>query len=606
MAYDSVTTAAVAAELQGTLLHGRVDKVIQPSASAVALFIRAARANHTLLLSAHPQQARVTLTGERLAKAFDEPSSFVMLLRKYLEGAALLDIRQVEHDRVLRLTFGARATSVTIIAEVMGKHSNIILVDDQDTILGALKHITPAISRYRVVLPRHPYIPPPAQTQPAPRDGAPKLDPLNPATTAGTLALALADRPDDTSLATALLDTLAGMSPQLAKEVVYRLAGATDAALGAWRPRLTEALELTRGLMAPQRWEPSVTRRDGKLLGWAAYPLLQHGVAPAVYPAVSAVLDEVYRETGDTESHDALGSVRDGLRTALLSHRVRLDKKARSLRAGLRPRAEIDALRHQGEMVLGYAHDIAPGQRELRLDDPPMVVALDPTLTPPENAATLFARYRKMRDAQEKVPPLLEEAEEDVRFLDQALLFVEQADAPGALKEIRDDVAAAGFALPGAKGGEVKPAKAAKGPSGAKGKGGKYHPGGKEAPKKGAAPALRFTTPEGLEVLVGRSARQNEVVTFDLSASGDLWFHARGMPGSHVVLKTGGRAPSDASVEGAAALAAYYSRGRGATTVPVDVVPARNVRRVKGGKPGLVRISGETTLNVRPRATLAD
>ncbi|MCA1599596.1 MAG: NFACT family protein [Chloroflexi bacterium] len=149
MAYDSVTTAAVATELQSALLQGRVDKVIQPSASAVALFIRAAGSNHTLLLSAHPQQARVTLTGERLAKAFDEPSSFVMLLRKHIEGAALLEIRQVSHDRILRLTFRTRAASVTIIAEVMGKHSNIILVDDKDTILGALKHAHGSRRRWR-------------------------------------------------------------------------------------------------------------------------------------------------------------------------------------------------------------------------------------------------------------------------------------------------------------------------------------------------------------------------------------------------------------------------------------------------------------------------
>ncbi len=607
MAYDSVTTAAVAAELHDTLLRGRVDKVIQPSAYGVALFVRAGGANHTLLLSAHPQQARVTLTAERLAKAFDEPSAYVMLLRKYLEGAAVIGVAQAGRDRVLRLTFRTQAATVTVVAEVMGKHSNIILVDEQDTILGALKRITTAISRHRVVLPHHPYIAPPVQTQPAPHEGQPKLDPLT--VTAEALAAELAGRPDDGQLATALLDTLAGMSPQLAKEVACRLAGDANVPLGAGRARIAEALEIARGLMAPGAWRPSVARRDGKVLGWAAYPLLQHGVEPEPYPSMAAVLDAVYRESGDGESHDALSSVRAGLRDAILAHRARFDKKAASLRAGLRPPEEIDALRRQGELALGYAHDIVPGQRELRLDDQGLIIALDPTLTPAENARVLFARYRKARDAREKVPPLLEEAEEGVQFLDGALLFVEQADSPQALKEIRDDVAAAGFALPGARGADAKQSKDQKGQkagAGARGKGGKYHPGGKEAPGKGgAAPALRFTTGEGLEVLVGRSARQNEVVTFDLSSSGDLWFHARGMPGSHVVLKTRGRAPSDASVEGAAALAAYYSRGRGSTAVPVDVVPIRNVRRVKGGKPGLVRINGETTLNVRPQAELS-
>lgn len=589
MAYDSVTTAAVAAELRARLLHGRVDKIIQPSDYAVALLLRAGGANHWLLLSAHPQHARVALTSDRLAKAHDEPSPFVMLLRKHLEGASLVDVEQVGHDRILRLLCRTRAAPVSLVAEVMGKHSNIILVDEKDTIFGAVKLITPALSRYRVVLPRHPYTLPPVQTQPAPREDQPKLDPL--AATPTLLAEALAARPDDAPLAAALVAVVAGVSPQLAKEIAYRLAGDVSAALGTQRGQVATALTLLRGLMAPETWQPSIARRDGTIAGWAAYPLLQHGVEPEIYASISEVLDLAY---SDLESGDALGSVRDGLRAVIMGHRTRLSKKVASLRAGLRPRAEIDALRLQGEMVLAFAHDIVPDQRVLRLDDPPLIVPLDPTLTPPENAQALFQRYRKGRDAAAKVPPLLEEAEQGLQFLDSALLFMEQASSPRHLKEIKDDLSAAGFTTPGEKERAARPQ--------TKSKGGKYHPGGKQAPQKSAAPALRFTTRDGLEALVGRSARQNEVVTFDLAATGDLWFHARGMPGSHVVLKTRGRTPPDSSVEQAAALAAYYSRGRGSTTVPVDVVPIRNVRRVKGGKPGLVRISGETTLNVRPRA----
>jgi len=600
MSYDAITTAAAVAEVRERLDRGRVDKVIQPSDLAVALFVRAGGANHTLLLSAHPQHARATLTAARLAKAYDEPSPFVMLLRKYLEGASLTEVRQVGHDRILRLTFRAGPSSTTLVAEVMGKHSNIILVDEQDVILGAVKRITPAQSRYRVVLPHQPYLLPPAQTQPsppAPRADLPKPDPamLDPE----GLAAALAPWPDDKPLASALLDVLAGASPQLTREAVYRLCRTTDATLGSQRGRLGEALDLVRSLMSPPRWTPSLALRDGRVLGWAAYPLLQHGVEPTLYPSLGALLDEVYGES-PIESGDALGSQRDALRDGVAAARTRLSRKVASLRQGLRAPEEIDLLRRQGEMVLAFAHDIAPDARELRLDDPPMTVPLDPALTPSENARALFARYRKLRDAAARVPPMLEEAEGELQFLDTMLLFVEQADSPQGLKEIRDDLAAAGFAPPGGgkAGGDAK----GKGKDkGGKAKGGKYHPGGKEAPKKTAA-ALRFTTGDGLQVLVGRSARQNEVVTFDLASSGDVWFHARGMPGSHVVLKTAGGAPPARSIEQAAALAAYYSRGRGSTTVPVDVVPARNVRRVKGGKPGLVHISGETTVNVHPRA----
>jgi predicted ribosome quality control (RQC) complex YloA/Tae2 family protein len=590
MAYDSITTAAVAAELRGRLTGGRVDKIVQPSTFAVALLIRAGGANHWLVLSAHPQHARVALSAERMAKAFDEPSPFVMLLRKHLDGARLATVEQVGRDRVLRLAFRAHAASATLIAEVMGRHSNVILVDDKDIILGAVKRITPTLSRQRVVLPHHPYTPPPVQTQPPPLASEPKLDPLT--ATPEALAAALAARPDDAPLAQALVDVLAGVSPQLAREVAYRLAGATDVPLGAQRARAGAALDVLRALLAPDRRQPSLVRHGGKIVDWAAYPLLQHGVEPERYDSISAVLDEVY---SGLESGDALGAPRAGLRAAIMQHRTRLARKAESLRAGLRSREELDALRVQGEMVLAFAHAIVPGQRELRLDDPPLVVPLDPTRTPAENAQAIFQRYRKARDAATRVPPLLAEVEVDVQFLDAALLFVEQADSAQALKEVKDDLVAAGFRLPGEKARPAQPAP--------KGKGGKYHPGGKEASRKSAAaPALRFTTRDGLEVLVGRSARQNEVVTFELAASGDLWFHARGLPGSHVVLKTAGRTPPATSVEQAAELAAYYSRGGDSTSVPVDVVPARHVHRVKGGKPGLVRISGETTINVRPRA----
>lgn len=592
MAYDTVTTAAVAAELRERLSGGRVDKIIQPSAFAVALLVRVGGANHWLLLSAHPQHARVALVAERLAKAFDEPSPFVMALRKYLEGARLAAVEQAGSDRVFLLHFRTHDAPVTLIVEVMGKHSNIILVDDKDTILGAVKRITPAMSRHRVVLPRHAYVPPPAPMQPPPREDQPKLDPLD--TSAEALAEALAARTNGAPLATALVDVLAGVSPQLAREVAYRLAGSTDAPLAAWGDRPEAILDLARELWAPAARRPSIVRRDGTVLGWAAYPLRQHGVEPEHRDSISAVLDEVY---SGLESGDALGSVRAELRAVIMEHQTRSSRKAASLRAGLRPSEEVGALRVQGEMVLAFAHEIAPGQRELRLPDAgqgtPLVIPIDPALTPTENAQVTFQRYRKARDAAAKIPPLLAEAEESLQFLEATLVFVDQADSAQALKEVKDDVAAAGFSRPGEAGRAARPAHD-------RGKGGKYHPGGKEPPRKAAAPALRFTTRDGLEVLVGRSARQNEIVTFELASSADLWFHARGLPGSHVVLKTGGSAPPVTSVEQAAELAAYYSRGRGSTTVPVDVVPARNVRRVKGGKPGLVRISGERTINARP------
>ncbi len=591
MAYDAVTTTAAVAEMRARITHGRVDKVIQPSALGVALTLRAGGANHTLLLSAHAQDARATLTGARLAKAFDEPSAFVMLLRKYLEGAGLTAVVQAERDRIVRLSFEGAGRATTLVAEVMGKHSNIILVDDQDVILGAVKHITPALSRQRIVLPHQPYMPPPPPTRSGPGAGTPKLDPF---ASDDALTEALGAWPGDTVCAAALVDTLTGLSPQAAREVVFRLCGDAAATMDAMHPFIGAALALVRSFLTHVDEQPSLARRpDGKMLGWAAYTLRQHegqGVVLSSFPSVGALLDEVY---DGAESGDALGSVKGALHAAVKIQRDRMNSKAQALRRAVKPPAEIDHVRLEGEMVLGFAHEIAPGDVMLRLDDPPLAIALDPTLSPPENARKSFTRYRKMRDAALRNPPLIEEAEEGRRFLDEMLVFIDQADSPAVLKDLREELATSEFAPPGAK----------KAPKNSANKGGSYHPGGKKTPAKAAAPsALRFTTSDGLQVIVGRSARQNEVVTFSLAATGDLWFHARGLPGSHVVLKTAGTPPPARSIEQAAALAAYYSRGRENTTTPVDIVPIRNVKRAKGGKPGLVLISGETTVQVKPLA----
>lgn len=591
MAYDAVTTTAAVAEMQARIAHGRVDKIIQPSALGVALTMRAGGGNHTLLLSAHAQDARATLTSAKLAKAFDEPSAFVMLLRKHLEGATLAAVAQAERDRIVRLTFRGAGRETTLVVEVMGKHSNIILVDDQDVILGAVKHITPALSRQRIVLPHQPYAPPPPPMRSGPGVGSPKLDPF---VDGATIAAALDAWPRDAVFAAALVDTLMGLSPQAAREIAFRLCGDAAATMDATSSFFSAALVLVRTFLTHVDEQPSLARQaDGKMLGWAVYALRQHegqGVVLVSFPSVSALLDEVY---DGAESGDALGSVKQALHATVKLQRDRLNSKAEALRRAVKPAAEIDRLRLEGEMVLAFAHEIAPGDMMLRLDDPPLAIALDPTLSAPENARKSFTRYRKMRDAALRNPPLIEEAEEGRRFLDEMLVFIDQADSPAVLKDLRDDLANSEFAPPGSK----KPSK----PTSSKG--GAYHPGGKKAPAKNTAPsALRFTTSDGLQVLVGRSARQNEVVTFSLAAGGDLWFHARGLPGSHVVLKTAGTTPPARSIEQAASLAAYYSRGRENTTTPVDIVPIRQVKRAKGGKPGLVLISGETTVQVKPLA----
>jgi predicted ribosome quality control (RQC) complex YloA/Tae2 family protein len=238
-------------------------------------------------------------------------------------------------------------------------------------------------------------------------------------------------------------------------------------------------------------------------------------------------------------------------------------------------------------MILAYQHGIEPGQRELAIPDLDLTIPLDPALTPLENAQRAFKLYHKGRDAAAIVPGLLEAARQDLEYLDQLAVHAALASDPAALAAVRDDLRETGAGpdqARGAKKGRAKDKRAQLG------KGGKARPG---------VSPLRVRAADGTEILVGRSARQNDAVTFQLAAPQDLWLHARQIPGAHVILRTGGRPPGKEALLQAATLAATHSQARTATAVPVDYTAVRQVRRIKGGKPGLVHYSGETTINVR-------
>lgn len=577
-----MTTRAVAEDLRAHLLNGRVDKIVQPAEFDVALLLRAEFANQWLVLSAHAQQARVQRTLTKQSGAFSEPSPFVMLLRKHLEGARLHAIGQQGVDRVLHLSFHGASGETTLIAEVMGKYSNVILSDREGIVLGAIKLIRAEENRFRVVLPRHPYLTPPRPMRPAPHQDQPKLDPAS--TRGGDIAAALAQIDREAPLWKSLLDVVDGLSPTLAREVTFLAAGAVDAPLGDHRDltAATRLLTLIRERFAMERGQPSAIWRGPKLAEWAAFPLRQFGEEPRLYPDIATLLDAAYAER---RTGDALASQRGPLMAAIETQRKNLRRKIASLQASITDQAELAALRRRGEMVLAYQYAIEPGQRELRIEELDLTVVLDPDLSALENAQRLFKRYGKARDAAAVVPGLLQNAEEELAYLDQLSVHGALASDPASLAAVRDELRET------SAGARDRPKAARKGQSRVPSKGGK--------PRPSVAP-LRVRTRDGAEILVGRSARQNDAVTFSLATPQDVWFHARQIPGAHVIVRNNGRSPSNETLLQAAGLAAYYSQAREATTVSVDYTAVRNVRRIKGGKPGLVHYSGETTLNVRP------
>jgi predicted ribosome quality control (RQC) complex YloA/Tae2 family protein len=317
---------------------------------------------------------------------------------------------------------------------------------------------------------------------------------------------------------------------------------------------------------------------------WAAFPLHQHGVEPRRYPEIAALLEDVYATRADA---DGLVGQRGPLLGQIEALRKTARRKIASLESSLADPEALRTLRERGEMILAYQHSIEPGQRELSIPELGLAIPLDTALTPLENAQRAFKQYQKGRDGAAVVPGLLEAARHELEYLDQLRVHAAVAADPAALAAVRDDLREAA----GQSQDKAKKKGRGQDKRGQSGKSGKAKPG---------VTPLRVRAADGTEILVGRSARQNDTVTFQLANPQDLWLHARQIPGAHVILRTGGRPPSKETLLQAATLAASHSQARASTSVPVDYTAVRNVRRIKGARPGLVHYSGETTINVRP------
>jgi len=558
MHFDALTTAAVAAELRAELLGGRVQRVLLPDRLSVAMEVYAHRRRRYLFASAHPQRARVHLVSEKPRRGVDTSPPLLLLLRKYVRGARLIEVHRPPAERVLHLAFDGPHGPVTLVVEIIGRYSNLILVGEDGAVLDAIKRVGPEINRYRVVLPGRAYAPPPPQDKLLPSE-----------VTEYRLRQALARWPPDTPLRQALVGSIAGVSPLLAREIVFRALGNVDALVEAVE-RITPLLEAHHALTTEPP-QPCVARDDrGEIVAFAPYPLTHLGDWESVESISAAVAAYFGRESeGYRGAKAPLFEAIEAARRRLARRRDRLAEEEATV-------GEAERLKQMGEAILAYAHQIEPGQSELVVDwglgESPLRVTLDPTLSPPDNAQNYFRRYRKARRAAKEIPAQMREVEAEMEYLEQLAQDL-------TIAEDRAEIDAVAAAL--ADAGYLKP---------------------KRKPPSPPARPMRLTSPDGFTVWVGKNALQNEELTFRRAAPDDLWLHARGIPGAHVIVRTQGQPVPERTVEWAARLAAFYSRGRDDTWVAVDLVRRRHLRRPKGGRPGQVTYRRERTLQVSPRA----
>ncbi len=588
MNLDALALGAVCAELRRTILGGRVQHVHLPDEHGLAMELYAAGQARWLYASAHPQRARLHLVTSRPPRPSDDVTPVLLMLRKYVHEGRLDGVRQPALERIVHLQFSKRAPSgaiwrTTLVVELMGRQSNLILLDEDGTVMDATKRVGPQQSRSRVVLPQRRYDPP-AMPE--------RLDPRR--VQEGDLALRGATAAPEQPLRQLLVGAVQACSPLLAREVVYGVHGDAGATVGrdGWEG-LAAGLREVWGASEEGRWAPTAAFEGERLVAYAAYPLRSFpDVRPA--PSISRAIERWFEEAAPAAGPEGplqvgtLQARKAPLRQALEGARDRLRAKRYSLQQGLIDEAEVIRLRRAGEHLLAFGRELAPGTDRFSLPDDSTTLAADPTLSAVENAQRYFSRYAKAKGAAREVPALLAATEHELRYLDEALTHLDLAEGPDEIAGLRAEWGELGYLGAGGR---------PKSRGGATGKTRRRQPDRHQG--RGAAPYRRLVI-DGFEVLVGRSGKGNDALLSRDGHPADLWLHARGLPGGHVLIRTAGRPVPDPVLRQAAGIAAGQSQGRTAPTVAVDYTLRKYVDRIKGAPPGLVTYRGERTIHVPP------
>jgi predicted ribosome quality control (RQC) complex YloA/Tae2 family protein len=561
--FDALITRAIALELNERIAGGRVQAVLSMDDLTLGLEIYAHRARSYLVASADPAANRIHLVSHRLRGSGNPPSPTVLLLKKYAENAFINRVVAVEQERILRIEFDHSQYGMsTFVAEMIGRLSNLILLDAAGAVLDAVRRVTPSMSRARTVKPRDVYLPPPPQE---------KLDPL---TLASAELFRVLEAARGEPLWQVLVHSVRGTSPLLARELAFRASGRTDAESA---PDLAKSLCAELGGIWRAPAEPTLASEAVEPIAVAAFALT-HLAHTERMDSMSEALERFF---GLVEPYQP---TKEPLREILEAARARLERKRSALRREEVSASQVERLKLSGELILANAAKVNPGQKSLRaemVEGEPLQIKLSPDLTPIENAQAYFAEYRRAKDAAAAVPARLEEVQADLEYADQVLQDLETAETRPEIEAVIAEARDAGLITEKHVRGVPKRTS-------------KLHPA-LEEPRA-------YISPDGFQVLVGRNARQNELLTFRRASTQDVWLHARGVSGAHVVIVTKGRQVPDSTLEYSASLAAFYSKARGEKWADVLVAPRTNVRRVSGraARPGLVTVRGERIVRVRP------
>ncbi|MCL6611251.1 MAG: NFACT family protein [Peptococcaceae bacterium] len=583
MPFDGMVLAAVKNELAAALTGLRIEKIHQPAREEVHLVLGRPGVRYRLLLSADPGMARVHLTG-RPAPNPPSPPVFCMVMRKHLEGGRISSFSQPGYDRTLTITVDARdelgrPSTRQIICEIMGRHSNIILYDPgSGTVLDGIKRYSHAVSRHREVLPGRPYVPAPAQG---------KINPLS--LSEEEFFRLMMGNSLNNRVSDLVQKHFDGLSPLLAREIVWRAGLEPDTpleVLGEYDlASVYRALKDLYSRAEKGEFRPTLVFDGGVPRDFAAFELNHLEGLRQAPGGMNETLDAYF-------THRVLAGKMEGLRQSILSlvkkETARLEKKLSAQTADLESASGAEEYRLYGELVKANIHRLKKGDTEVWLENffaegcPPVKINLDSRLSPAENAQEFFRRYGKAKKILENAAIHAEATRSDLEYLAGVENSAELASTLEELDQIRAELADQGFLKPSGPG-----------PAGQR---------NQDPPR----PAV-FVSSDGMIILAGRNNRQNDYLTMKVARPDDIWLHAREIPGSHVVIRTGGKkAVPPSTLEEAASLAALFSRARHSSKVPVDYTLRRHVIKPRGSKPGFVVYTDFKTIVTGPDPSLPE
>ena len=540
MSFDGFFLHHMVEELRSELVNGRIQKINQPFEQELVLQIRSNRQSHRLLLSAHPVFGRIQLTQTTFENPA-QPSTFIMVLRKYLQGALIESIEQIENDRIVEITVSNKNEigdhiQATLIIEIMGKHSNILLVDKSShKILEVIKHVGFSQNSYRTLLPGSSYIAPPS------------TESLNPFTIKDEKLFEILQTQELT--AKNLQSLFQGLGRDTANELEKLL--------------VRDKLSTFRHFFG-QNAKPYLTETSFSPVPFA------NRVGEA-FASLSELLDTYYKDKAEQDrvKQQASELIRR-VENELQKNRHKLKKQEKELLAT----DNAEEFRQKGELLTTFLHQVPNDQDQVTLDNyytnQPITIALDKALTPSQNAQRYFKRYQKLKEAVKYLTELIEETKTTILYLESVETVLNQAGLE-EIAEIREELIQTGF----------------------------IRRRQREKIHKRKKPEQYLASDGKTVIYVGRNNLQNEELTFKMARKEELWFHAKDIPGSHVVI-SGNLDPSDEVKTDAAELAAYFSKGRLSNLVQVDMIEVKKLNKPTGGKPGFVTYTGQKTLRVTP------